>query len=107
MGVYDQAARYAYRAEPRSLSQRLVRGGAQRLAFRELLDTRTTPLPGERDRISDTVAAFDNEDNPSEPWLLAVEFQVRHDEDKLDVTLVYVARLRADCRHGAQQRGKY
>src|SRR5262249_33365642 len=107
MGVYDQAARYAFRAEPRAVVQRKLLQAGSRLVFRELVDTRTTPLPGERDRTCDSVVTLDDAACPDEPWLLVVEFQAEHDPDKLDVTLVYVARLRADFRHGPKQRGKH
>jgi hypothetical protein len=107
MGAFDQAARYAYRAEPESVTRRLLRNVSEPLAFRELMDTRTTPLPGERDRTADTVAALDDQAHPEQPWLLVVEFQAQHDPDKLDVSLVTAARMRADYRHGVDRQGKY
>jgi hypothetical protein len=37
------------------------------LAYREWLDTRTIPFPGERDRTCDTVARLDRAGHQAEP----------------------------------------
>ncbi|HKI33380.1 MAG TPA: hypothetical protein VKA46_16115 [Gemmataceae bacterium] len=107
MGVFDQAARYATLAEPEPVLSRLLAGSGATLRFREWVDTRTTPCPGERDRTADRVAALVNESAPDQPWLLVFEFQAQHDPDKLDATLAEAARLRIEVRHGADRRGKY
>jgi hypothetical protein len=107
MGVFDQAARYATLAEPAPVLSRLLTATGAPLHFREWVDTRTTPPPGERDRTADRVAALVNESAPDQPWLLVFEFQSQHDPDKLDATLAEAARLRFEVRHGADRRGKY
>jgi hypothetical protein len=107
MGVFDQAARYATLAEPGPVLSRLLSGTGAGLAFREWVDTRTTPRPGERDRTADRVAALVHESAPEQPWLLVFEFQAQHDPDKLDATLAEAARLRIEVRHGAERRGRY
>lgn len=107
MGVFDQAARYAAQEAAEPVVSRLVRGLRVSLRFREWVESRTTPLPGERDRTADRVAALVDEADPDQPWLLLAEFQAEHDPDKLDVTLVEVARLRTEVRHGPDRKGKY
>src|SRR5689334_403556 len=107
MPIFDQAARYASQAEPEAVLSRLLSATGAPLRFREWLDTRTTPRPGERDRTADRVAALADESAPDRPWLLVLEFQAQHDPDKLDVTLAEAARLRMEVRHGPERRGKY
>lgn len=91
MGVFDQAARFATRAEPTSVVARL--SASHPLVFRGWLDTRSIPFPGGPDRTADLVAALD--DSADSPVLLIQEFQSQHDPDKLDVTLEEAAILRS------------
>lgn len=107
MGVYDQAARFAARADPESVPQRLARGRGVNWRFREWFDTRTVPLPGGPDRAADLVAALDDPFRPEKPWLAVLEFQTDPVEDKLDGTLEEVAILRHRVRHGDERKGKY
>jgi hypothetical protein len=107
MGAFDQGARYAAQAEPEAVITRLLSGLAVRLRFREWVDTRTTPRPGDPDRTADRVAALIDESAPDRPWLLVLEFQAQHDPDKLDVTLAEAGQLRVGVRHGEDRRGKY
>jgi hypothetical protein len=107
MGAFDQGARYAAQAEPEAVITRLLSGLAVRLRFREWVDTRTTPRPGDPDRTADRVAALIDESAPDRPWLLVLEFQAQHDPDKLDVTLAEAGQLRVSVRHGEDRRGKY
>ena len=81
------SARYAALAEPEAVVARVLRGEMLSLRFREWLDTRSTPKPGDPDRTADRVAALDDERDAARPWLLVFEFQSRHEDDKLDVTL--------------------
>ena len=106
MGVYDQAARFAAKADPAVVPARLLMGSGLALTFREWLDTRTLPLPGGTDRTADLIAALDDTASPDAPWLLVLEFQAQHDPDKLDVTLEEVAVFRSRARHG-DGAGKY
>lgn len=107
MGVFDQAARYAAQEDPQPILRRLAGDARESLRFREWVESRTTPLPGERDRTADRIAAMHDEANLEQPWLLLLEFQAEHDPDKLDITLVEVARLRTEVRHGPDRKGKY
>lgn len=107
MGVFDQAARYAARADAAAVTRRVLQESGVSLTFREWLDTRALPKPGGRDRTADLVAAMDDPAAPAAPWLVVLEFQAQPDEDKLDVTLEEVANLRGHVRHGAERAGKY
>ena len=107
MGVFDKAANYAYRAEPLGVTRRVLRLAKLPFRYRSLFETRTTPLPAEKDRTADKVAVLEDPADPNQPWLLVFEWQAQHDEDKLDVTLLEAARLRADHRHGTEAKGKY
>src|SRR5436305_532482 len=104
MGVFDQAANYACRAEPKGVTTRLMHKYRLPFTFRELYETRTTPLPGQRDRTADKVAILQHPDQLAQPWLLLWEFQAAHDPEKLDITLLEAARLRTDFRHGPQRK---
>jgi hypothetical protein len=107
MGDFDQAARYAARAEPDVVLARLLRESGLAVTFREWLDTRTVPLPGGSDRTADLVAAADDPTAAERPWLFVLEFQAQVDADKLDVTREEVAILRSRVRFGHDLRGKY
>jgi hypothetical protein len=107
MGAYDQAARYAARADPDATLGRLLRGSGYQLNFRDWLETRTVPLPGGSDRTADLVAAVDDPTSPKTPWLFVLEFQAQLDPDKLDVALEEVAILRSRVRFGEDRKGKY
>src|SRR3954452_471617 len=105
MGVYDQAARFAARADPETVPGRLLAGKGVSLRWREWLDTRTLPLPGGPAPPADLVAALDDPTAPDRPWLMVVEFQAQVDADKLDTTLEEVALLRSRVRHGQEWQG--
>jgi hypothetical protein len=107
MGVYDQAARWAANTDASPVVARLQRQHRARLRFVELGESRTTPRPGGLDRTADRTLVLAEEAAPAQPWLLVGEFQVEHDEDKLDTTLVEVAQFRARARHGPDRKGKY
>ena len=106
VNVYDQAARYTVKLDPPGFFAWLFKK-APRLIFREWLDTRTLPFPGERDRTCDTVAALDDPEQPGNPVALVVESQSEPDADILERLLEYCARFRREIRHGAERRGKY
>jgi hypothetical protein len=106
MGVFDQAARFATQADPTAVLERVLAATKTSLRFAEWADTRTLPRPGGGERTADLVAVV-AEEAAGSPWLLVLEFQARHDPDKLDVTLEEVARLRLHGRHGSDRRSKY
>jgi hypothetical protein len=107
MGVFDQAARFAARADPDAVTRCVMAATKTALRFSEWADTRTLPQPGGKDRTADLVAILEDATTPVQPWLLALEFQARHDPDKLEVTLEEVSRLRQHTRHGPERQGKY
>jgi hypothetical protein len=107
VNVYDQAARYAVKIDPGGFCRWLLPGLDSAIGFREWLDTRTLPSPGQHDRTCDTVAALAREDAPDAEWALVIEHQAEPDPDMLDRLLEYLARLRRELRHGPERRGKY
>ena len=76
-GDYDRAARLAITTEPEGF----LRGLPPEVAFTRWLETRTTPLPGEQDRICDTIAELNHRDGLGVPWALIVEAQTRPASD--------------------------
>ncbi|MCI0703251.1 MAG: hypothetical protein L0241_19405, partial [Planctomycetia bacterium] len=72
MGVFDQSARYAAKADPGVVPARLLAGSGLSLIFREWLDTRALPLPGGADRTADVIAALDDPNLPESPWLFVL-----------------------------------
>jgi hypothetical protein len=107
INVYDQAARYAVKLDPGGFCRWLVPGLDPAVGFRQWLDTRTLPFPGQPDRTCDTVAALGRAGEPSAPWALVIESQAEPDPDMLDRLLEYLARLRRELRHGFERRDKY
>jgi hypothetical protein len=107
MGIYDQSARWAANTDPHPVVSRLQSHQGTRLRFVQFHESRTTPRPGGLDRTADRVFVLADDSSPPELWLLVAEFQVEHDEDKLDTTLVEVARFRARERYGPDGKGKY
>jgi hypothetical protein len=107
MGVFDQAARFGAQADPEPVLKRVLAATKSPFQFKEWADTRTLLRPGGTDRTADLVASLAEAAAVEEPRLLVLEFQTRHDPDKLDVTLEEVARLRLHARHGHDRRGKY
>ena len=107
MNVYDQAARFAAKADPAGFLRWLVPGLPPGLEFRGWLDARTLPFPGEPDRTCDTVAELVDPSEPGARWALATEFQAEPDPEILDRLLEYLARLRRELRHGPGRRGRF
>src|SRR5262249_3352333 len=103
----DQAARFACRAQPVPVGRRLLRKARQRLEVAQFHDTRTAPLPGQKDTTADSVLSLRNLDRPAAPCLVILEFQAQLDEAKLATTLVSVAHMHAEVRHGDDRKGRY
>src|SRR5687768_7685280 len=98
MNAFDQAARYAAKLEPPGFFRWLWRHPQPTWVFRDWLDTRTLPFPGEPDRTCDTVAGFHNVDAPGHLFAVVVEFQTRPHPDMLERLLEYAVRLRRELR---------
>lgn len=107
MGVYDQGARYATQEEPDAVIGRLLRASGEALRFDREFDTRTVPLPGGPDRTGDLAVVLAGPAEVAEPALLLIEFQSRHDPNKLDATFLAAAQYRHYARHGPDRRGKF
>src|SRR6516225_4280751 len=102
---YDQAARYAVvKLDPPGFCRWVFK--SMHLRFREWLDTRTLPFPGEPDRTCDSVARLD-EVRARRRWAVPVETQSTPDTEMLDRLLEYVARLRRGLRYGVGRSKKY
>lgn len=108
MSTYDRGARYACRVQPGVVARRLWRDVREPFALADLHESKTNPLPGQRERIADMVSRMDNlQVPPGPPALTVLEFQSKHDKDKLSTTLVSVAHLCADARHDRGGDGRY
>ncbi len=103
---YDKSARYAAKMDPAGFCHWLLHEPSG-LVFREWLDTRTIPFPGERDRICDTVARLDREVRKAEPVACIVEFQSRREPEILERLAEYAIRVRRETRHGRGRRGRF
>lgn len=101
MSTYDLSARYASRTQPGVVARRLWRRVREPFVLGTLHESKTNPLPGQRERLADQVLLMENLRTPTLPALAVLEFQSRHDKDKLNTTLVSVAHLNADARHDA------
>jgi hypothetical protein len=69
----------------------LLRLPTNAFTFREWLDTRDLPFPGEPDRICDTVAHLEDVAEHGVPWAVAVEFQIQPDADMFGRFLGYLS----------------
>lgn len=107
MSTYDRGARYACRVQPGVVARRLWRDVREPFAFADLHESKTNPLPGQRERIADMVLRMDNLQTPALPALAVLKFQSKHDDDKLRSTPVSVAHLHADARHDRGGDGCY
>src|SRR5437899_2066550 len=97
MNDYDRTSKAAVRLHPTGFFRWLL-GDAVRLIFRDWYETTPPPLPGDEDRICDTVALFDDPDDPGQPVVVDLEFQTENDSEILERMLEYVARLRRALR---------
>ncbi|MBY0230770.1 MAG: hypothetical protein K2W96_15900, partial [Gemmataceae bacterium] len=101
MGVFDQAARYAARAEPGPVLRHVLGEGVRQEGW---FDTRPLPMPGGAEREPDLVPDIEDGEGRA---LLLLEFQAQHDPEKLDITLLEAATLRVYARHGEVKDLKY
>ncbi len=90
MNDFDQAARYTAKLDPSGFLRWLAPGMDPQLVFREWIDTRTLPFPGEPDRTCDTVAALAG---PLGRCAFVTEFQSHPHRWMLARLLEYLARL--------------
>ena len=97
MNDYDQASRYTAKLDPPGFLRWLL-GEQTPLRFREWYDTTNAPLPGGEGRTSDTIALMDNNEDPEEPFAVAVEFETENDAEILERELEYLAIIRRRLR---------
>jgi hypothetical protein len=90
---FDQASRYAAKLDPVGFLSWLLRLPVEVFRFREWLDTRSLPFPGEPDRIRDTVAHLEDLAMNGMPWALPVEFQIEPDPEMFGRLLQYLGSL--------------
>ncbi len=101
--VYDQGARYTLRLDiPGLLPWLLQPPLAATLLFRDWLDTRSVPYPGEPDRVCDTVAALDSLVDPHWLGALLMDPQTRPDPRIRLRTVEYVIRLVSSLECGTR-----
>jgi len=106
MGVFDQASKYAVKADPPGFLAWALPRLAARARFVGWADTTQLAFPGEPDRVCDTVAELEPLDGG--PRRLAdVEAQTTPEPDILERLGEYLFRLRRELRHGQGQAGKY
>jgi hypothetical protein len=97
MNRFDQSARYAAkRLDAVGFLRWLVPAAFSEWAFRDWLDTRTLPFPGEPDRTCDTVAGFDPQSGEGLPVAFVIEFQSEPQGDMLERLAEYILRLRRE-----------
>lgn len=108
MNPFDQAARYA--------AKQLDAEGFLRWLLPEIfaawrwdgwLDTQTMSYPGEPDRRSDTVAAFERQSGDAPPVAAVLEFQSRPLGPMLERLAEYALRLRRELPHQLDPRVPY
>jgi hypothetical protein len=107
MGVYDQASRRATQAEPLAVVARLGELARLHWRFQDWTQTQTTPRVEGRDQTADRVAVLEDLDVPGRLWLALLEFQSRHEPDKLDDLFAEAAQFRRTLRHGQERTGKF
>jgi len=104
---YDQAARFAGKLDPMGFLLWLLAGMDQFLRFSRWLDTRRLPIPGQADRVCDTVADLVDANGLTPPWAVIVEFEGEPDPEMPERLLEYAIQARRELRHGPYGRDKY
>ncbi len=107
MNDFDQAARFAAKLRPPQFLRWLMPKLDPRLVFRDWLDTRRLPYPGERDRTCDTVADFEDTTAPGRHWAVVVEFESEPDPLGLARLFNYLGQLYLELESDPEKRGKY
>jgi len=90
---FDQAARYAARADPEAFLGWALNLPPEAFGFGGWLDTRGVVFPGGDDRTGDTVAHLTRTATGGEPWMFAVEFQLEPDPLMFGRMLQYLGNL--------------
>src|SRR6188508_387790 len=107
MNVYDKASRRAAHYEPLATFARLGELAKLRWRFVDWTQTQATPKVEGRDQTADHAAVLEDLDVPGRLWLALVEFQSRHEADKLDDLFAEAAQFRRTLKHGEGRDKKY
>ncbi len=81
--MWDQAGRFTVRLDPPVFFEWTLNLPRAEPWFRGWLDTRAVVLPGEEDRVRDTVARIADMDQNETPWAVVVEIQSSTDAEML------------------------
>ena len=87
---FDKASRYTAKLDADAFFAWVTRLPAEQLVFREWLDTRAAPPPGNADQTGDMVARVESPAGTEPPWALAVEFQIEPDPLMFGRLMVYL-----------------
>jgi hypothetical protein len=91
--MFDKASRYAVKIDPPAFFAWVTGLSADRLEFRDWLDTRAVPLPHEPDQIGDTVGRIETPTGTEPPWAVAVEFQSEPDPLMFSRLMIYLGHV--------------
>lgn len=101
LNPFDQASRYTAKLDPEGFLRWLLAEWTQAWQFRDWLDTRTLPFPGEPERTGDTVVDLEETDSGVR-YALPVEFQTEPEVDMPARVLEYSARVLREKRPDGQ-----
>jgi hypothetical protein len=104
---FDKASRCVAKIDPAGFLRWHSPGLDVALPFTGWLDTRTLPMPGERDRICDTVAGLSHATDPNQCWAVVFEFKVGPEHGMLEQLLEYLVRMRRELRPSSAKPNRY
>jgi hypothetical protein len=93
LNYYDKASRFVAKLDSVEFLSWLFGVPTNTFVFRDWLDTRDIPFPGEPDRTCDTVAHLEDVAAHGVPWAVAVEFQTQPDPTMFGRMLGYLSGL--------------
>jgi hypothetical protein len=99
---FDKASRYLAKLDPPAFLSWALGGSG----FREWIDTRGLPFPGDPERTGDTVAWWAEPDT-GRPWAVAVEFQTEPDPDMFGRLLEYLGGLWRTARPDRERGSRF
>ncbi len=104
---FDKASRCVAKIDPAGFLSWHSPGLDTALQFTSWLDTRTLPMPGEPDRVCDTVAGLSHATDPAQCWALVVEFKIGPERGMVEQLLEYLVRMRRELRPSAPGPDQY
>jgi hypothetical protein len=103
---FDKASRLVAKLDPAGVLRWLIPGLSPTLTFRQWLDTRSIPFPGEPDRTGDTVACL-HDAGTGEWWAIALEFMAEAEAEMFGRMLEYHGRLWRERRPTTERGSRY